>query len=60
VSDLLGYERTQPLLVLGLTWKTRAVLVTGIMALLIGLGLVDLSAWGPTPSRAAFSIGVRS
>jgi hypothetical protein len=40
-----------------LTWKTRAVPVTGIVALLIGLGLVELSAWLPTPSLAAFSIG---
>ncbi|HEX4865663.1 MAG TPA: MFS transporter [Acidimicrobiales bacterium] len=39
------------------TWKTRAVLATGIVTLLVGLGLVVLSAWLPTPSLAAFLIG---
>jgi len=40
-----------------MTWKTRAVLATGIATLLVGLGLVVLSAWLSTPSLAAFLIG---
>jgi MFS family permease len=42
---------------LTITWKTRAVLATGIATLLVGLGLVVLSAWLSTPSLTAFLIG---
>jgi len=42
---------------LTMTWKTRAVLATGVATLLVGLGLVVLSAWLSTPSLAAFLIG---
>jgi predicted MFS family arabinose efflux permease len=42
---------------LTITWPTRAVLVTGIVAMLAGLGLTVLSAWLSPPSLAAFLIG---
>jgi MFS family permease len=39
-----------------IAWNTRAVLLTGIAAMLAGLGLTVLSAWLPTPSLAVFLI----
>jgi Major Facilitator Superfamily len=42
---------------LTITWSTGAVLLTGIPTLLVGLGLVVLSAWLTTPSLAAFLVG---
>jgi MFS family permease len=40
-----------------MTWSRRTVLVAGMGLLLVGLGLVVLSAWLPTPNLALFLIG---
>jgi MFS family permease len=40
-----------------MTWSRRTVLVAGMGLFVVGLGLVVLSAWLPTPNLALFLIG---
>jgi MFS family permease len=42
---------------ISIRWSRRAVLVGGMGLELVGVGLVVLAAWLPTPSLAAFLIG---